>query len=146
MQHLVLCFHGLRNSIRCISFLSNTRKGDSCIRSKSHFFWLFKIPRSLRRGSFFTAMLMLSLNQIKLVNLDVDWLNFNIQCLTDPKTISSNLSKYFIPHVLMDDVPSIGFHGLKKSIRFLSVNIQNLKVTRLGLRLFSLVKMRLICY
>lgn len=23
----------------------------------------------------------------------------------------SNLSKYFTPHILVDDVPSIGFHG-----------------------------------
>jgi hypothetical protein len=47
-------------------------------------------------------------------HLDVDWISFNIQGLTDPKTIASNLSKYFTPHVLMDDVPSIGFHGFKK--------------------------------
>ena len=73
-------------------------------------------------------------------HLDVDWISFNIQGLTDPKTIASNLSKYITPHILMDDVPSIGFHGLKKSIRFLSVNIRDLKVTRLELRLFSLVK------
>ena len=26
-------------------------------------------------------------------NLDVDWISFNIQGLTDPKTIASNLSK-----------------------------------------------------
>jgi len=47
-------------------------------------------------------------------HLDIDWISFHIQDLTDPKTIASNLSKYFIPHVLMDDVPSIGFHGFKK--------------------------------
>ena len=34
--------------------------------------------------------------------------------MIDPKTIASNLSKYFTPHVRMDDVPSIGFHGFKK--------------------------------
>ena len=34
-------------------------------------------------------------------HLDVDWISFNIQGLTDPKTIASNLSKYFTPHVLM---------------------------------------------
>ena len=47
-------------------------------------------------------------------HLDVDWISFNIQGLTDPKTIASNLSKYFTPHVLMDDALSIGFHGFKK--------------------------------
>ena len=46
--------------------------------------------------------------------LDVDWISFNIQGLADPKIIASNLSKYFTPHVLIDDVPSIGFHGFKK--------------------------------
>lgn len=50
-------------------------------------------------------------------HLDVDWISFNIQGLTDPKTIVSNLSKYFTPHILMDDVPSIGFHGLKKKYK-----------------------------
>ena len=75
-------------------------------------------------------------------HLYVDWISFNLQGLTDPKTIASNLSKYFTPHILVDDVSSIGFHGLKKSIKFLSVNIRNLKVTGLKLRLFSPVKMR----
>ena len=42
-------------------------------------------------------------------NLDVDWISFNIQGLTDPKTIASNLFKYFTPHILMDDVPSLRF-------------------------------------
>ena len=44
-------------------------------------------------------------------HLDVDWVSFNLQGLTDPKTIASNLSKYFTPHILVDDVPIIGFHG-----------------------------------
>ena len=44
-------------------------------------------------------------------HLDVDWISFKIQGLTDPKTIASNLSKYFNPNILMDDLPSIGFHG-----------------------------------
>ena len=43
-------------------------------------------------------------------HLDVDWISFNIQGLTDPKTICSNLSKYFTPHVLMDDVPMAGIY------------------------------------
>ena len=49
--------------------------------------------------------------------LDVDWISLNIQGLTDPKTIASNLSKYFTPHILMDDIPSIGFHGFKKKYK-----------------------------
>ena len=49
--------------------------------------------------------------------LDVDWISFNIQGFTDPKIIASNLSKYFTPHILMDDVPSIGFHGFKKKYK-----------------------------
>ena len=35
----------------------------------------------------------------------------------DPKIIARRLSKHFTPHVLMDDVPSIGFHGLKKKYK-----------------------------
>ncbi len=46
--------------------------------------------------------------------LDVDWISFNIQGLTDPKTIASNLSKYFTPHILIDDSTSTGFHSFKK--------------------------------
>ena len=56
-------------------------------------------------------------------HLDVDWISFNIQGLTDPKTIASNLSKYFTPHVIMDDVLSIGFHGFKKSIKCFSFQL-----------------------
>ena len=58
-------------------------------------------------------------------NLVVDWVSFNIQGLTDAGTIASIM-------------------GLKKSIRFLSGNIQDLRVTGSELRLFSLVKMLLI--
>ena len=50
-------------------------------------------------------------------HLDVDWISFNLQGLSDPKTIDSNLSKYFTPHILVDDVPNIGFHGLKKKYK-----------------------------
>lgn len=77
-------------------------------------------------------------------NLLVDWISFNLEGLMDPRIIARRLLTYFTPHVLIDDVPSIGFHNLKKSIRFLSVNIRDLKVTGLVLRLFSLEKMRLI--
>jgi hypothetical protein len=39
-------------------------------------------------------------------HLDIDWISFNLQGLTDPKIISSNLSKYFTLHILVDDIPS----------------------------------------
>ena len=77
-------------------------------------------------------------------NLKVDWLSFNLEGLVDPGIIANRLSKHFIPHVLIDNVPSISFHGLKKNIRFLSVNIRDLKVTGLELRLFSLEKVQVI--
>ena len=50
-------------------------------------------------------------------HLDVDWISFNIQGLADPQTIASNLSDYFTVHGLMDNVPSVGFHGLKKKYK-----------------------------
>lgn len=50
-------------------------------------------------------------------NLMVDWISFNIQGLPDPETIASGLSKHFTPHVLIDDVPSISYHGLKKKYK-----------------------------
>jgi len=56
-------------------------------------------------------------------NLKVDWLSFNLEGLMDPEIIANHLSKHFTPHVLIDDVSAIGFHGLKKNIRFLFVNI-----------------------
>ncbi len=33
----------------------------------------------------------------------------------DPRIIAGRLSKHFTPHVLIDDEPKIGFHGLKKN-------------------------------
>jgi hypothetical protein len=50
-------------------------------------------------------------------NLVVDWISFNIQGLLDPRTIADRFSRYFTPHVLIDDVPTIGFHGLKKKYK-----------------------------
>ena len=35
----------------------------------------------------------------------------------DPRIIASRLLKYFTPHILIDDVPSIGFHGLRKKYK-----------------------------
>ena len=50
-------------------------------------------------------------------NLALDWISFNLEGLIDPKIIAYRLSKYFTPHVLIDDVPSIGLHGLKKKYK-----------------------------
>ena len=83
------------------------------------------------------------MRNFKSENLVVDWISFNIQGLPDPTLIASGLSKYFTPHITSDDKPSISYHGLKKSIKFLFVNIRDLKVTGSELRLFSLEKMRL---
>jgi hypothetical protein len=50
-------------------------------------------------------------------NLKVDWISFNFKGLVDPIIIAGRLLKYFTPHILIDDVPSIGFHGLKKKYK-----------------------------
>jgi hypothetical protein len=50
-------------------------------------------------------------------NLVVDYISFNLQGLTDPRIIAARLSKHFTPHVIIDDVPTIGFHGLKKKYK-----------------------------
>jgi hypothetical protein len=50
-------------------------------------------------------------------NLLIDWISFNLEGLMDPKIVAHRLLKYFTPHVLIDDVPSIGFHGLKKKYK-----------------------------
>ena len=50
-------------------------------------------------------------------NLQLDWISFNLEGLIDHKIIAGRLLKYFTPHVLMDDVPSIGYHGFKKKYK-----------------------------
>lgn len=50
-------------------------------------------------------------------NLVVDWISLNIEGLMDPRIIASRLLKYFTPHILIDDVPSIGFHDLRKKYK-----------------------------
>ena len=37
--------------------------------------------------------------------------------MSDPKRIAGRLLKYFTPHVLIDDLPNIGYHGLKKKYK-----------------------------
>ena len=49
-------------------------------------------------------------------NVVVNWISFNIKGLPDPLIIACRLSKHFTPHVLMDDVPMIGYHGLNKKV------------------------------
>ena len=47
-------------------------------------------------------------------NLELDWISFNLEGFRSPEMLGHRLSKHFTPHVLIDDVPTIGFHGLKK--------------------------------
>jgi hypothetical protein len=50
-------------------------------------------------------------------NLEVDWISFNLEGFMDPGMLARRFSKHFTPHVLIDSVPSIGFHGLKKKYK-----------------------------
>ena len=50
-------------------------------------------------------------------NLMVDWLSFNLEGLIDLLIIVSRLAKHFTPYVLIDNVPTVGFHGLKKKYK-----------------------------
>lgn len=50
-------------------------------------------------------------------NLVVDWVSFNLEGLEDSKIIAGRLSKYFTPHVLIDGVPEIVFHGFRKKYK-----------------------------
>ena len=50
-------------------------------------------------------------------NLQLDWISFNLEGLIDAKVIAGRLLKYFTPHVLIDDVPSIGYHSFKKKYK-----------------------------
>jgi hypothetical protein len=50
-------------------------------------------------------------------NLVVDSFSFNLEGLMDPIIITNRLAKHFISHVLIDNVPMIGFHGLKKKYK-----------------------------
>ena len=49
-------------------------------------------------------------------NLELDWISFNLEGFKDPEMLARRFCKHFTPHVLIDDVPSIGFHGLKKKV------------------------------
>jgi len=50
-------------------------------------------------------------------NLALDWISFNLEGLINPRVIADRLSKHFTPHVLIDDVPWIGYHGLNKKYK-----------------------------
>ena len=50
-------------------------------------------------------------------NLVVDWLSFNLEGSMDPISIANRLTKYFTPYILIDNVPKIGFYGLKKKYK-----------------------------
>ena len=84
-------------------------------------------------------------------NVVVNWISFNTQGLPDPLMIAHHLSKHFTPHVLIDDVPSIGFHGYKKkytvSIRqytgykgyWVVIKISNLAIKIIYRKIFSFI-------
>ena len=40
-------------------------------------------------------------------SLLIDWVSFNLKNLVDGKIIADRLSKYFVPHLLIDGVPEI---------------------------------------
>jgi hypothetical protein len=50
-------------------------------------------------------------------NLLVDYISFKFEGLMDPEMLARRLSKHFTPHVIINDVPSIIFHGLKKKYK-----------------------------
>ena len=50
-------------------------------------------------------------------NLNVDWISFNLEGFKDPEMLARRFCRHFTPHVLIDDVFSIGFHGLKKKYK-----------------------------
>ena len=50
-------------------------------------------------------------------NLVVDWISFNLEGFMDPERIARRLSKYFTPHVRMDDKTDISYHRLKKKYK-----------------------------
>jgi hypothetical protein len=78
-------------------------------------------------------------------NLQLDWISFNLEGLMDPKIIAGRLLKYFTPHVLIDDVPSIGFHGFKKKYKVSIHQYHRIKgLLDWNSKLFSLVKMLVI--
>lgn len=41
----------------------------------------------------------------------------NLEGLVDPRIIAGRLSKYFTPHILIDGVPEIAFHGFRKKYK-----------------------------
>lgn len=44
-------------------------------------------------------------------NLKIDLISFNLDGLVEPIIIAGRFSKQFTPHVVIDDVPDIDFHG-----------------------------------
>ena len=55
----------------------------------------------------------MSLRNFNLENLKVCYISLNLKGLAGTSAIASPLFKYFTPHILINDVPSIGFHGLR---------------------------------
>ena len=68
----------------------------------------------------------------------------NFEGSINPRVIADHFSKHFTPHVLIDDVPCIGYHGFNKKYKVSIRQYGDLKITGSERRLFSLEKMRLI--
>ena len=68
-------------------------------------------------------------------NLVVDWVSFNLQDLVDSRIIAGRLSKYFIKHVLVNGVPEIAFHGLRKRYKVLIHQSTGLKGSWVGTKI-----------
>ena len=75
-------------------------------------------------------------------NLELDWISFNLEGLIDPKIIAGRLFKYFTPHVLMDDVPSIGYHGFKKKYKVSMHQYTGSKGYWIGTRISELLSLK----
>ena len=59
----------------------------------------------------------MSLTNFDSENLALDWISFNLEGLINPRVIADRFSKHFTPHVLIDDVPCIRYHGLNKKYK-----------------------------
>jgi hypothetical protein len=77
-------------------------------------------------------------------NLVVDYISFNLEGLMYPGIVAHRLLKYFTPHVLIDDVPSISFHGLKKKYKVSVRQYTGSKSYWVGTQIIFSGKMRVI--
>ena len=59
----------------------------------------------------------MSLTNFDSENLALDWISFNLEGLINPRVIADRFSKHFTPHVLVDGVPHMSYHGFKKKYK-----------------------------